>query len=221
MIEWLFYEQSYFWNLIFWNSHPSRSFQWILVTEHLKIFFMTPILHHVKSYLETVAVLRSAHSFGWLVDWFICWFVGLVFYKKSFAFRTLPCFPGLIPAIKWQCIAWIPLARSSYPQLLWLWLWQHTAPFSRAGLMTGLSAFLSKESPVTQIFLFLLVCIFSPIPSALPSVCRSFSLLFPSSHKQLLHSGLIFPQTPLSLCSFFCFGFGLVFGGRFTYLFTY
>lgn len=61
---------------------------------------------------------------------------------------------------------------------------QHAIPFSGAGLMTGFSVFLNKESPVTQICLFLIeVCIFSPFPSALPSVCRFFSLLFPSSHR--------------------------------------
>lgn len=63
MIQWLFYQQSYFWNLIFWNSHSSKYFLWILVTEHLQIFFMTPILHRVKFYLETEAILRITYSF--------------------------------------------------------------------------------------------------------------------------------------------------------------
>lgn len=51
-----------------------------------------------------------------------------------------------------------------------------------AVLVRGLSVFLNKESPVTQIFLFLMVCIFILFLSALPSVCRSFSLLLLSSH---------------------------------------
>lgn len=58
---------------------------------------------------------------------------------------------------------------------------QHATPFSGASLMTGLSFFLNKESLVTHIYLLLTVAwVFSPFPSALPSVCRSFSLLFPS-----------------------------------------
>lgn len=210
-----FYQQSYFWNLIFWNSHPSRSLQWILVTDfhydtNLQIFIMTPILHHVKSYLETAILLRITYSFfgfGW------------VFYrKKSFAFPTPLCFPGVIPAMKWQCITWIPLARSSQPQLLWLWFWQQTAPFSGAGLMTGLSVFLNKESPVTQIFLFLMVCVFSPFPSALPSVCRSFSLLFLSCHTAFCTLAS-FSLRLLSLYSFLCFELGLVFGGRYWFIY--
>lgn len=137
---------------------------------------MTPVLHYVKSYLETAVVLRITYSFFCLV-----WFFGFL-YEEVFCLSHSAMCSVLIPVIKWQCITWIPLARSSQTQLLWLCLWQHTTPFSGASLMTGLSVFLNKESPVTQIFLFLMVCIFSPSPSALPSVCRSFSLLFPSAH---------------------------------------
>lgn len=75
-------------------------------------------------------------------------------------------------------------------------------------------SFLNKESPVTQIFLFWMVCIFSPFPSALPSVCRSFSLLLPSSHTAFCAPSSL---RLLSLYSFLCLG--LVFGGRFMYLF--
>lgn len=100
---------------------------------------------------------------------------------------------------------------------------QHTTLLTGAGQMTDLSAFRNKESPVTQICLFLIVvCIFSPFPSALPSVCRSFSLLFPSSHMVFctLASFLLSPQSPLSTlflfffslfcccCCWFWFGWG-------------
>lgn len=108
---------------------------------------------------------------------------------------------------------------------------QHTTLLTGAGQMTDLSAFRNKESPVTQICLFLIVvCIFSPFPSALPSVCRSFSLLFPSSHTVFctLASFLLSLLSRHCFCSFFCcfvvavVGFVLVGGiGGVIFLFSF
>lgn len=203
MIQWLFYQQPYFWNLIFWNSQPSKHFQWILLTEQLQIFFMTAILHHVKSYLGTEAVLRITYSFLLLFR--------LVFYHKSFAFPTLPCFPGLIPAIKWQCILWIPLARSSAPQLLWLWLWQHTAPFPGAVLMRGLSVFLTK-SPQSHRSSSFGWCVSSVLSLLL---CLLSADLFPFCSHYLTQPSVHWPHFPSdsSLSTLSCvLGLGLVFG---------
>lgn len=103
-----FYQQSYFGNLLFQNSHPSGSFQCIPATDNPQIFFMAPILHHSRSYLDTVTVLRITYS--------------SFFYKKSFAFPILPCHHGLILAKMWQYVTHGSLPPDAFqPQLLWLW----------------------------------------------------------------------------------------------------
>lgn len=107
----------------------------------------------------------------------------------SFAFPVLPYHPEFILTKKCQCDTWIPPFRSiSVPAAVVVTDRQHSAPFSGVGLMTGVSVFLNRESPVTQICLFLIVvCIFRPFRSALPPVYRSFFLLFPSSHTVYAH----------------------------------
>lgn len=83
-------------------------------------------------------------------------------------------------------------------------------------------SFSYKGSPVTQIFLLLMMCIFSPFPSALPSVCRSLSLLFSSSHTvfcTLASFSLRFLSLYTLSCDL-CLGFSLV-GNLFIHLFIY